>query len=90
MGKADGANTGVCLARRLGARDPPPPPPPAPSQELQDMAWVTTKKLWLGAHYPSQHAQWIGHSELMLKKTAMCSCMTTESITSPYTLRHPY
>ena len=46
-----------------------PPPPPTPSQELQDMAWVTTKKLWLGAHYPSQHAQWIGHSELMLKKT---------------------
>ena len=29
-------------------------------------------------------------SELMLMKTALCSCMTTESITSPYTLRHPY
>ena len=25
-------------------------------------SWVTTKKLWLGAHYPSQHAQRKGHS----------------------------
>ena len=29
-------------------------------------------------------------SELLLMKTALCSCMTSESITSPYTLRHPY
>ena len=34
-------------------------------------------------------AEWT-FSELMLIKTALYSCMTTESITSPYTLRRPY